>query len=460
MTGDAGRRTSVADGQTVARPAELQPSAIRPRKGRVSRLLLGAVLSACLVGAGVLTWRTNGGAGAERVSNAQTPERTLTVQPTPLVSRLNAVGTIEPGSIQVVPAPFEGIVREKHFELGMRVERGTPLVIMDAQELAGRIREAQSVQLRAARLVEDMKTWESSADVVRARRSFDAAKITLVDLERQTRETKALLDRGIVSRNEYDGLVQQLRSQRQQTDAAKQDLDAVVARGVGENRTIADLDLANANARLDDLLGQQRLATVTAPLGGIVLRPPASATQGPGGAVIVDVGARLSRGQPLLAIADTETLIVALKIDEVDVNSVHPGQPVEITGDALGRQAVAGEVVSVAIQAGEGDPGARAATFEVRVRLSNLTDTARRRIRVGMSAKVAIKTYENPDALIVPQEAVRGTATAPTVLVREYLTGSSKEIAVTLGAPTTSGIEITKGLNAGDTIVLRQLAPN
>ena len=448
----------------VLRPAPAGAAAPRPHPSErpmmrtVQRYRAAAIAAALIVGvAAVVLVRPAADADpSERTRRASAAPRTVTVEPRPLVSRLTVVGTIEPGSTLNVVAPFDGIVTEMQVEYGSRVTRGDVLLVLDTFELAMRIREAQAAVLKAAQRVADLKSWGNSPDVARARRGVATAELALEDTQRRLQETKVLLDRGIVPRNEYDGLQQQVRTEAMALAAAKQDLDAALERASPANRRIADLELENAQGKLDDLTAQRAGAVVRAPVAGVVLRPPAARATGPGQAPpdAIAVGFRATRGQTLFGIADLETLAVTAKVDEIDVNRVRVGQPVTITGEAFDGEEIAGRIAHVAAQASTREGGGRVAEFDVTVRLSALTEAQRRRVRVGMSTHLSIEVYANAAAIVVPPDAVRGSTAAPVVQVRDPATGTVRDVPVAIGETTETGVEIRAGLAPGAVVVL------
>ncbi|KQQ40744.1 hypothetical protein ASF58_07075 [Methylobacterium sp. Leaf125] len=85
---------------------------------------------------------------------------------------------------------------------------------MDTGDIESRLREAQAAFLKRSMAINLLDRCSTSPDVTRARRTQETAEASLAVIVRQVTETKNLLDRGIVSRNEYDGLVQQRDSQR------------------------------------------------------------------------------------------------------------------------------------------------------------------------------------------------------------------------------------------------------
>jgi len=371
------------------------------------------------------------------------------------VSRVTILGMIGAGKSVAVVSPFDGTVRERRAELGARVNTDDILVMMDGGEAESRFREAQSALLKASMALDVLNRWDNSADVMRARRTLESAEAALSTYERQAAETKALFDRGIVSRNEYDGLVQQRDTQRVGVASARQDLQTTMERGNENNRRLVELDVANAKARLSDLKQQVDGTIVRAPVAGILTRPPASGSATIQTPTVMDPGVRLTRGQPIFAIADTQTLIVTGKADESDVNQLRIAQSVTISSDAFPGDSITGRVIGVSAEADSGVGGtARAPSFEVRAAFTGRSDDHPQPIRLGMSARMTIETRNNPSAIVVPIEAVRGSSTAPIVRMRDPRTGKERDQAVVLGTTNESGVEIIKGLDIGVTIVL------
>src|SRR5262249_50624027 len=140
--------------------------------------------------------------------------RTFTVAPGAVVSKLTMTGILKAGKIVPIAAPFDGLILERRAELGDRVALGDTILVMDPGETQSRFRDAQAALLKASMALDVLLRWDTSPDVTRAKRAVEAADAALSVLERQVTETRALFDRGIVSRNEFDGLVQQRDAQR------------------------------------------------------------------------------------------------------------------------------------------------------------------------------------------------------------------------------------------------------
>lgn len=448
----AHRPQGVAEGPAPVAPdaaGTVEARAVRVRTGLGVACATAVFVIAALVGNRDTAEPNPGGPAGPDVAAG---ERTIAVARVAVSSSITLVGTVGPGKTVAAVAPFDGVIGERRAQLGAPVEAGDVLVVMEAGEVGTRLREAQAASLKSAMAVALLDRWADSPDVVRARRALEAAEASLLLNQRQVAETKKLLDRGIVSRNEYDGLVQQRDMQRNTAAGARLDLQAALDRGSADNRRLADFELQNATSRLADLQAQADGGVVRAPVAGIVTRPPAGGQSG-SPPVTIEAGARLSRGQPLFSIADTTTLVVIGRADEIDVNRIRIGQAVSIRGDAFPGDPIPGRIVAIGAEADAGPAGGRIPTFEVRAAFSGRTNARPHPIRIGMSARMEIETAADPGAIVVPIEAVQDPATRPSVRVRDPRSDAITSRSVVLGPTNARGIEIVEGLEPGDIVI-------
>lgn len=386
---------------------------------------------------------------APAIADTISREKTFVVRPQSVSQQLHVAGTIIAGKSVAIVAPFDGVIREKRVQLGDHVTAGDVLAVMDTSDIASRYRDAQSAYLKAAMAVEALEKWQGSADMQRARRSLETAQSSLNLAEREVAKSKALLDQGIVSRNEYDGLVQQRDTQVSAVASARDELAATEARGDNANRQLVMLESENAESRLNDLKQQMAGAKIATAVAGIVTRLPlnrAGQSQ-----TAVEPGASITRGTAMFAIADTDRFVFTGAVDEVDVNSVKIGQAVSIASDAFPSKTIDGRIVGVSAEAGGLDVGRSAPTFDVRATFSVDDPSLKQAIRIGMSARMTVQLYSNPLALVVPPSAILNTETGSQIRI---LKGKETALVpVSVGATFPQGIEIKSGLQVGDLVL-------
>ncbi|WP_419898940.1 HlyD family efflux transporter periplasmic adaptor subunit [Roseomonas sp. USHLN139] len=415
------------------------------RRIRATRLAGIAGLALLLAGlAGYSLWPAADWGGSE----TQAAEAGLTLQPQPVSSRIAVVGLLDAGSLVSVVGPFDGLVQQRLFRYGEQVERGAALLQLDLKDVELRLREARSAEIRARQKVAELRGWESGFEVARARRAVAAAQLEAADLAARSAQTRLLLSRGIIAADEHRALVQQQRNQQLQLQAAQNDLEATLARGDAQTLRIAELELANAEAKVAELETDLAQATVRAPVSGVVLMPPEPA--GGRRAETVEVGSRVSRGQTMFTLGALESFQVRAMVDEIDVNKVRLGQAVAVTGDAFGGITLRGRVTGVAAQAA-GDSGGRGAmpSFPVTVAIEGIPPEQRRQLAVGMSASLSIVTYDRADAYVVPPGYVQLDGAGQRV-IRVRRDGAVREVPVELGISVPEGIELRGALQPGD----------
>ncbi len=367
-------------------------------------------------------------------------EQWLPIEPAPLIQRLGLVGRIEPGTLLTLTAPFEGIVEDKPAEEGQRVERGQRLLRLDTGLLQIQLRDAQAELLKAQRAVQDLQGWHTGQDMARARRALSNSQLTLNDTERKLKETQRLLERGIVPRMDLDALEQQAQVQRLDLRAAEAELKDVEGKGGGEHRQIADMQLENAKAKYLALRAREVQRDISAPFAGIIVRLSGNANDSK--AQPLQQGARVSQGQALFGLANLEQLKVVAKVDESDINQLRIGLPVDITGDGFGGVLLNGRITSVGSQVQQAEFQGSGASYEVAVSLPTLTQEQQQRIRLGMSARLSVITYQNPAAMVVPFAAINEHEGQRFVSYRRSPERPAQRVDISLGQATSDGIEV------------------
>ncbi|KAB0520553.1 efflux RND transporter periplasmic adaptor subunit [Pseudomonas extremorientalis] len=401
--------------------------------------LLGAVLIVLL-----------GSAGLALRSPASDPggasEQWLAVKPEALEHRIGLVGKIEPDTTITLTAPFDGNVQANLVEQGQRVEAGQVLLRMDPATLEVQLREALSAQLKARRTVQEMQDWDSSPAVSRARRSLRTAEMTAGNTQRKLTESENLFKRGIIPRNELDDLRQQTQQQQLDLASARSELQQAIDQGKGEYRQIADMELTNATVKYDALHKLLDGQEVKAPFSGIVVPPPGNTSSQGGGNnnAPVQAGSKVSQGQVLFGLANIERLKITAKVSELDINQLHQGQAVEVLGDGFDGERLTGSVSVVSGLAIANDSQG-SAQFPVTLTIPRLTPQQLQRVRLGMSARLTIVTYNNAQAMVIPSQAIQADN---TVEYRETMDKPVERVKVTTGQSTAQGVEVF-GLKPG-----------
>ncbi|QXH79104.1 efflux RND transporter periplasmic adaptor subunit [Pseudomonas salmasensis] len=406
------------------------------------KLLMAVALILLLGGAAVSLLSQRSG-----TEPANTAEQWLAVKPDPLVHQIGLVGKIEPQTTVTLTAPFDGNVLANLVEQGQRVEAGQVLLRMDPATLEVQLRDALSAQLKARRTVQEMQDWGSSPTVSRARRSLRTAEMTAGNTQRKLTESENLFKRGIIPRNELDDLKQQTQQQQLDLAAARSELQQALDQGQGEYRQIAEMELTNATVKYEALQTLLEGKEVKAPFSGIVVPAPGSTNTAQGGgnnSAPVQAGSKVSQGQVLFGLANIEQLKIVAKVSELDINQLRQGQAVEVMGDGFDGERLTGSVSVVSGLAIASDSQG-SAQFPVTLSIPRLTPQQLQRVRLGMSARLTIVTYNNDQAIVIPSQAIQADM---SVAYRAAMDQPVQRVKVTTGQSTPQGVEVF-GLEAG-----------
>ena len=426
------------------------------RKAQVIRSVATVAVIVLCLGVGWYAWDagSSDGESGPRANPSATPA-TVVVRPQRMVAELTVPGRLAPRLETDVQSPVDGRVASLNFRYGEAVDEGQLLVELDASATRRERRSVRARYIVAERRVEELAAWENSRSVVGARRSLARVERALQQQRHRLTETGFLLDRGIVPRSEHDAAQERYESLQLDLEAARQDLREARRAGDAEALEASRLESRNLEEELRDLDFAIASSRIHAPVAGVALRPPATAN---GGGVLLK-GATVARGQLLLTVADVQALSVSALVDEVEIATIRPGQPVAVTADALPGVELAGNVASVAAQATNADvPAGQPALFAVVAALDDGIDPGlRRNLRLGMSVDVRVVTADRDDALLVPIGAVRtggAGGEGPTVRVRSSRTDEFSTVPVEIGRTTPGGVEIVGGIEAGDELLL------
>jgi RND family efflux transporter MFP subunit len=195
----------------------------------------------------------------------------------------------------------------------------------------------------------------------------------------------------------------------------------------------AATDLAQAQVAAVTARRSQQLATLRAPLAGVVTRMSAV------------LGASVDPSQPLVEVADPTALDVVFNVTPAEAALVRDGNPVTLAagGDLGGTPLGEGTVTAVGAAV---DSASRAVAVRARV------VRPARPLRIGESVLGRIVTAEHPQAVTVPVDALVPAGDGYQVFVVDS-TGVAHARPVTVGARTESLAEIVAGLQAGETVV-------
>ncbi|MBC7263356.1 MAG: efflux RND transporter periplasmic adaptor subunit [Chloroflexi bacterium] len=218
---------------------------------------------------------------------------------------------------------------------------------------------------------------------------------------------------------------------------AKDTLATILAGPDPKTVQLAQARYDAAKAALEDAQTALDAATMVAPFDGTVI------------SVGAEVGDLVSSNITVVTLADLSNLRVLAIVDETDISQVEVGQEAEITFDAFPGCKFQGKVLEVPL---EGKLVQNVVSYEVPVSLEGADDVP---LRPGMTANVKIIVGRRQNALLLPVLAVQQGEEGNIVMVQDPSTGTAVATRVELGLSDGTYVEVLRGLNEGDQVVLQ-----
>lgn len=205
----------------------------------------------------------------------------------------------------------------------------------------------------------------------------------------------------------------------------------------------ADRQVKSTRNRLEKLQDQLSKMTIFAPIAGILhYGDPRERWWGEQ----IKVGNEVYSGNTLFTLPDLREMQAVVRVHEADIDQVKLEMQVSVTLESLKGHSLSGKVTEIASVASS-DWG-EAKTFEVVVTLDPTTES----LRAGVTAKAEIMVETVPDCLAIPIHAAFAESGAHYAFVITAQ-GFEKRV-VELGKNNVYLVAITKGLSAGDRVLL------
>jgi RND family efflux transporter MFP subunit len=171
-------------------------------------------------------------------------------------------------------------------------------------------------------------------------------------------------------------------------------------------------------------------ARITAPISGEVA------------ARLVDVGDYVNKGDVVASVVDISKLKVKLNVGEKDAFRLKIDDPVEISTEIYPGIKFTGKIESISSQ------GDLAHTYPVEISLQNSKEHP---LKSGMFGRVRF-TSANNSSLVIPREALIGSVKDAKVFVIENSVAEERDVVI--GNTYDNMIEVLKGLNEGEQVVI------
>lgn len=364
------------------------------------------------------------GGGDEELLEVQTADVGLET----IVQTVNATGRIQPKTQVRISADVSAKITALHVEEGQWVEQGMLLVELDRERYQAAVESAEA----------NVRSAQANAKLVQqnmlmAEKDYDRAR----DVVERKLESQAVLDSNHAA---YQVEIARYESALDQVEQARASLKQA-ADSLSKTMIYSPMD-----GTISDLNKEQ---------GEIAI----------GSQFQEDV---------ILVVADLREMEAQVNVDENDIVNVQLGQQAEIEVDALFGEKLEGTVYEIANTANTDAQGTASQKTEFEVKIAITSETGK--LRPGMTASADVSTMTKTDVVAIPIQSVAVRTVDQLTLEGEAVADAEErftadadgfvEIVFTVaengnvtarqvktGIQSDSMIEITSGVDAGETVV-------
>lgn len=394
-----------------------------------------------------------------------------------LISQVTASGEIKPTTYTNVTAQGFGRITQILVKEGDKIKKGDRLLLQEDVQANADV-QAQSAAINSSEMgvqAADASFRSAQADLIQQQANLERAKLDWL-------RGQGLFKDGLIPKQDFDQRKSAFDAAFAAVDSSKARVQSLKAQ-LDQTRSMVNQNKA-VLVRTKDILSK---TAYISPINGIVSYLPVRLGE------YVVPGIQNSNGSFLMTLSDMSVVTAEVKVDETDIVNVRNGQDADVTIDAVPGKVFKGKVTEIGSQATLRSSGLattqsttstqEAKDFKVVVTLASPPEN----LRPGLSTTAKIKTAEKKNVVAIPIQAL-------AVRTRKDLEEAAKNArkdgnsSVTLAAPPppapgdpkkeevqgvfvvngkkavfrpvetgisgVTDIEVTKGLQAGDEIVV------
>src|SRR6266478_5642475 len=383
----------------------------------------------------VVVWRRRSATPADETPTPVVSVKVAKAEKDAIAAQLVAVGTIWPREKSDVGAKISAQIKKMALLKNKVVRAGEVIAVLESRDLQTQRSEAVAALNQERANERSVTTGTIPQTNAQDQKALRDARAKAVTAQATFERRRVLYEKGGISKKDLEASQLDLTTAENELRLAEQ---TVTLRATSLNPN----DRALAAARVAQ--AQQHLATLDAQLGYATIRAPITG-------IVTDQfqyeGEFAAAGGKLVTIADISEVIVKAPFADTVVSELKVGDPAAVLPTDTSSEEMKGRITLLSRSS---DPTNR--TVEVWVTLSNGAG----KLRANGAAQVTISANSKTDAVVVPASAVTldaSNANEGTVMVVDAAS-VAHETKVTVGIRTKDKMEITSGLQGGETVVI------
>ncbi|MDT8067241.1 MAG: efflux RND transporter periplasmic adaptor subunit [Terriglobia bacterium] len=388
-------------------------------------LLTGAVI-ACVAASAALI----GCSSQEKEQEPVVTVQTATARKTSIEQVISTEAVLYPKNQAAITPKVVAPVRKFYVNRGAHVHKGQLLAVLENRDIAASVTENKGALEQAQASYETTTRATLPEDLLKAEGDARSAKENLDAQQKLYDSRKSLFEQGALPRKDLDSAAVALAQAREQSQVADQHLAALRAFGNKVAAQAAAGQLSSAQGKYQGSMAQLSYTEIRSPINGIVTDRPLYAGETP------------PAGQPLMTVMDTSSVIARAHIPQEQAALLNVGDSATISAPEVGNVPAKVTIVSPAL-----DPGST--TVEVWVEAPNKSG----KLRPGSSVEVRMVARKINDAIVIPKSAILKTPESETTVMVVGSDNRAHKTVVQTGVTSGDEVQITKSLNAGQTVI-------
>ena len=399
-------------------------SVTAPNSRRALLKRYGFIAGAALLLLVLLVWSARAWLSSDKVISRDRM-RTAVVARGPFVRDVAATGLVVAAVSPTLFAEAPGTIIYKA-RAGDSVQPGDVLGVVQSAALTNEY-DRERAALASVDAALNRQTIEVRRQILKSSQDSDLAKVQITAAEREFKRAEDAWGIHVIPQRDFERARDDLETAKLnyahaiETGGLEKDSLQLELRSQRLTRDAQSLKVARLRERVEAL-------TLKSPVAGIV----ATLSQ--------QERAQVAENAPLVTVVDLSALEIEFQVAESYANEIRPGMNAEVTLDG---RTIVGTVAGIS-------PDVRQSQVTGRVRFTEQPKS----LRQNQRASVRIVLDERNDVLKVGRSPFSDSDTRFVYVVRD---DEAVRLPVEFGATAIGEIEIRKGLNVGDTVVLSDM---
>ena len=353
----------------------------------------------------------------------------VTVERGRVVRAFSGEGVVEPQSEVLILSPASSIIKEILKEVGIHVNAGEPIIILDPTPIQAQIENIQDqLEMKQNSLTKNRLNARSTK--VDLDYNVQVKNLRIASLKSEMADQEQLLEVGGISPARFEKTKQEL-------ELAEKDLIMLQEQN---SIKLQQLEADEEGLRLQIEMQEKELAQKQETLSKMIIRAPSAG-------IILSirgkVGEKVENDRLLVEMSDLTNFKIRGKVDDDYSEQVKTGTRVYVVMDSDTLSGVVGTV----------NPVIRDRMIEFDV---NLQESNHYKLRPNLDVHLDIVREERDSVLRIPESPVLGRGETHRVYVLQN--GEAQERLIRTGLRTDTWVEVQEGLSEGEQVVMSHIS--